>query len=472
MSALFKFVASLATCALVGAAAEASGSRELTLQDAVKYALEHSPELKSDGVEVTRREGLVTVARSSRMPQLDLAADAARSRFERGYPAGAPPALLRFDNTLYAAAAELKLLAWDFHKTEMEIAAARERVLAASSAAERRRQEVIFETARLFLLSLTYTDLMRATEARIESLQALLDRTNQLVAAGRAVPLDALKVRTRLAQMESDLATLKSAHRSSLSALAAVMGYDGDLPALCYSPATLPPSEPQATEAVLLASAVSLRPEIRSLDHEIQAGEFALSAVRKSAWPRIDLRASAIQYWSNTPVGFPQLIGGLLPSLAIHAPPAGNAATDWVLGAHVSLPLFDGSRRKGQQQEAAARLQQLRLARRQLELRVSREVRTALADLESAQSRFKALRDSVAESERVLHDERLKFEAGRSVINFVLDAESALLANQSLLSQAQRSVSIAELTLELTLGQLQAGRFAGSPPGEPVHVDR
>ena len=37
-----------------------------------------------------------------------------------------------------------------------------------------------------------------------------------------------------------------------------------------------------------------------------------------------------------------------------------------------------------------------------------------MADLESAESRVTALRDSVAESERVLHDERLKFEAGEA----------------------------------------------------------
>jgi outer membrane protein TolC len=54
----------------------------------------------------------------------------------------------------------------------------------------------------------------------------------------------------------------------------------------------------------------------------------------------------------------------------------------------------------------------------------------------------------------VLHDERLKFEAGRSVINFVLDAESALLTNQSLLSQAERSVNIATLALDLSLGRI------------------
>lgn len=459
MNTLLKLVASLAILAVGGASGQTVADAGMSLSEAVKYALEHSPELRSANVEIARQEGVATIARASRMPQLDLAADATRSRFERGYPAGTPPSLLRFDNTLYTADAELRFLAWDFHKTEMELAAARERVQAARSAAERKQQEIIFETARLFLQSMTYTDLIQAAETRITSLQALLDRTNKLVDAGRAVPVDSLKVRTRLAQIESDLAVLRSAHRSSLSALAAVMGYDGALPELRYAPATPTPAAPQVSEPGLLQDAVNSRPEIRSQDHDIQGADLALLAVRKSAWPRIDLRASAIQYGSNTPVGFSQLIGRMLPALAIQAPSPGNAATDWVLGAHISFPLFDGNRRKGQAQEAAARLEQLRLARRQLELRIGREVRTALADLESAQSRVKALRDSVAESERVLHDERLKFEAGRSVINFVLDAESALLTNQSLLSQAERSVGIAELTLELSLGRLQADRL-------------
>jgi outer membrane protein TolC len=82
-----------------------------------------------------------------------------------------------------------------------------------------------------------------------------------------------------------------------------------------------------------------------------------------------------------------------------------------------------------------------------------------VADLESADSRVTALRDSVVESERVLHDERLKFEAGRSVINFVLDAESALLTSQSLLSQAERSVSTAALALDLSMGRIDINRL-------------
>ena len=215
----------------------------MSLREAVEYALAHSPDLKSSQTEVARRQGLVTTARSFLMPQVDLSADAARSRYEHGYPSGTTPSLLRFDTAIYTGSADLKFLAWDFHKTELELAATRERVEAARATVDRRRQEIVFETARLYLQTLAYSDLIGAAEARIKSLQSLLDRTNQLVKGGRAVPVDALKIQTRLAQVESDLATLRSGRRSSLSALAAVMGFEGDLPQLSYTPASseLPP---------------------------------------------------------------------------------------------------------------------------------------------------------------------------------------------------------------------------------------
>jgi outer membrane protein TolC len=273
------------------------------------------------------------------------------------------------------------------------------------------------------------------------------------------VPVDALKIQTRLAEGESSLATLRSGRRSALSALAAVMGFEGDLPTLIYTaaPPDLPP--PPATESDCLRDAAASRPELASQNHEIRAAEQAEAAARKSAWPRVDLRASLIHYGSNTPLGFAQLIGKLLPAAPANLPVAGNAATDWLLGVHVSVPLFDGGRRKGQIQAAAAQVEESRLARQQLSLRIAREVRTALADLDSAKSRVTSLRDSVAESERVLHDERLKYEAGRSLINFVLDAESALLTNQSLLSQAERSVTTATLALDLSVGRIDVTRL-------------
>ena len=454
-----KLVAPLAAFALLGIG-EPPANAAMSLREAVEYALAHSPDLQSSQTEIRRREGAVTTAHSFLLPQVDLSADAARTRFEHGYPFGATPSLLRFDTALYTGTGDLKFLAWDFHKTELELAATRERVESARAAVDRRRQEIVFETARLYLQTLAYSDLIGAAEARMKSLHSLLDLTNQLVKGGRAVPVDALKIQTRLAQVESDLATLRSGQRSSLSALAAVMGFEGDLPQLTYATASSQPPPAPGPEDELLRQAATGRPEILSQDHEILAGERLEEAARKSVWPRIDLRASVIQYGSNSPVGFPQLIGKLLPSLASsNMPSPGNAATDWVLGVHVSFSLFDGGRRKGQIQSAQAQAEESRLARRQLQFRIDREVRTAMADLESAEGRVMALRDSVTESERVLHDERLKFEAGRSVINFVLDAESALLTSQSLLSQAERSVTTAALALDLSTGSLDVSRL-------------
>jgi multidrug efflux system outer membrane protein len=432
----------------------------MTLPQVVEYALEHSPDLQSAQVEVRRREALVGTAHSDLMPQVELSADAAHSRFEHGYPAGTPPSLLRFDTTLYTAAADLKFLIWDFHKTELELESARERVSAAKAAVERRCQEIIFETARIFLQSQTYSDLINAAESRHNSLQTLFERTNRLIQGGRAVPVDGLKIRTRLAQLESDLATLRAGRRTSLSNLAAVMGLESGLPDLVYTPASSQPPTVAVPEDDMLRNAVVGRPEIKSQAYTIRASEQAEEAIRKSALPRIDLRASLIQYGSMSPTEFPELIGRLLPAFPASAPTGGSGATDWLIGVHVSFPLFDGGRRKGQIEAAEAQLEQVRLAHRQLELRIAREVRTAMADLESAENRVTALRHTVVESERVLHDERLKFEAGRTVIDFVLDAESALLTNQSLLSQAQRSVTVANLALDLSTGKIYGTRLS------------
>jgi len=43
--------------------------------------------------------------------------------------------------------------------------------------------------------------------------------------------------------------------------------------------------------------------------------------------------------------------------------------------------------------------------------------------------------------------------------NFVLDAESTPLTNQSLLSQAERSVSTAALALDLSTGRIDINRL-------------
>ena len=440
---LFLLVSSLAGAAQPEAE---SAGREMTLPRAVDYALEHSPDMKGASAEIKRRQGVSKTARAGLLPQVDVFGDLSHWRLDHVYPPGAPPQVMRFDDTVYTAGAELKLLVWDFGKTASELDAARERISVAQASFDRRSQELIFDVASLYLKTLTYSDLIDAAQSARKSLDVLLKQTRELVDAGRAVRSDALKVSTRLAQVESDIAALEAGRLTSLSSLAAAMGLEGELPRLAY---ILPENAPNPTsygsEAELIDEAMAKRADLLSQVHEVKAASSQERAARLSRWPKSEFRASAYEYGSNSP--------GAVGS--VNEAPA-NGVGDWSVGVRITFPLFDAGLRSGQIQSAAAQHEIARAAKEKLKLQIEREVRTALAELGSAKARAMAMQESVSQAEEALRDERLKFESGRSAINFVLDAEAALLTSRSQLRQAQRSVTTASLLLELSLGRIQS----------------
>jgi outer membrane protein TolC len=428
---------------------------ELTLQQAVAYALEHSPDLKSAVAETTKRQGNVTTARSALLPELDVAGDFNRSRLQHGYPGGAPPSLSRFAQTTYSGSADLHMLAWDFQKSSLELNATRERLSAAKILTDRSRQELIFQVAQFYLDALTYQDLLRSAALTRKSLSSLLDRTNELVKAGRAVPVDAFKIQTQIAQIDSDSATFEAERQAALSSLAATMGYEGQLPALAYSPASEATPTVASDQQQLLQTAQLQRPDLKAAIFETKSAADLERAARRAYWPRIDFRATAIQYGGQNPVGFPTLIGQMLPSLHVPSGSTPGAVNDWTVGIHIGVPLFDSGRRSGQIKAAAAQAEQARLAQSKTGLNVAREVQTSNAEMQSAQARVKAMQEAVVQSQEILKNEQAKYEVGRTVINFVLEAEAGVLNSQSLLLQAQRSQAIASLALELATGQIQ-----------------
>jgi len=428
---------------------------ELTLPQAVAYALEHSPDLKTAVAETNKREGNVTTARSGLLPELDVAGDFGRSRLEHGYPGGTPPSLLRFAQTTYSATADLHMLAWDFQKTSLELAAARQRLSASQILVDRRKQELIFQVAQLYLQALTYQDLLHASDLTRTSLSSLLDRTNELVKAGRAVPVDAFKIQTQIAQIDSNSATLEAGRQATLSSLAAAMGYEGQLPPLAYSPAKEVTAPATADQKQLVQDALGQRLDLKAATFDTKSATDLERAARRTYWPRIDFRATAIQYGGQDPVGFPTLIGRLLPGLSVPNLTTPSGVNDWMVGLHIGVPLFDSGRRSGQIKAAAAQAEQARLAQQKLSLNVAREVQTSYAELQSAQTRVKAMEEAVIQAQEILKNEQTKYEVGRTVINFVLEAESGVLNSQSLLSQAQRSEAIARLALELSTGTIK-----------------
>ncbi|HZO98676.1 MAG TPA: TolC family protein, partial [Terriglobia bacterium] len=121
-------------------------------------------------------------------------------------------------------------------------------------------------------------------------------------------------------------------------------------------------------------------------------------------------------------------------------------------------------RRRGEIITAEAQRRQAESAVLRTRLAIIREVRTSLANLSSDQERVKSLEASVAQAQEALRLEQVKYQAGRSEINFVLDAEAALLTNDSLLREARRATQIDRLAMDLSLGSI-AENSVGLPVG-------
>ena len=65
------------------------------------------------------------------------------------------------------------------------------------------------------------------------------------------------------------------------------------------------------------------------------------------------------------------------------------------------------------------------------------------------------MQKAIVQAQEILKNEQMKCEVGRTVINFVLEAEAGVLNSQPLLFQSQRSESIAQLALELITGTIK-----------------
>lgn len=433
-------LAALALPAACPAQAQEALPDPLTLEAAVTAALEGNPDLAASRAEVARLTGVQTEVRAAAGVRLDLGAGAVWSQEDHNMIPQAASGIQRFDDRLLQAGLAGRYLLLDFRRTAAEVRAALDRTRAGGSQLTRRRQEIAFEAGRLFLAALSAQDLLQAAEATRRSLETLAAATGRLVEQGRAARIDALKVRVQLAEVESRIASLRGERRSLRAALAAVIGADGDLPPLAYSDPGMAPAAEEAGQPALTE-----RPDLRAMASLVEAAAEEAQAARLAYLPRIDLTASYTQY------------GALDPRTAQPSGPGGRWEDDVQAGVQLSWTLLDGGLRRGRLQQALAqrRAAEAALARQRLAAR--REVEQALADLESARASAAANAEAVAEAVEALRVETLKYEAGRGIVNDVLDAEAARLEAESREREARRRIEIARLALELARGELRFG---------------
>jgi outer membrane protein TolC len=421
--------------------AQEATNQTMTLEQAVEYAQRHSPFLQVSQADVLAMRGSATSARAGLLPQINLVGDVLYGQNKNPIRMGASPMEIRFANTTYSVRVEASQLLFDFGKTWSRMEAARGRAEASTRMEERLKKEITFRVTALYHQRLMIDDLIAASRATEKSLHQLSKNIQAKLEAGKAVRLDQLKVQVKLADVQSTLSALDAQRVNTEGELLSTMGYQGT------APQWLPPTDasiefaPKTPEMVWLEKAWSQRLDLMARRREVEAGQAEEKSARRSRWPTLSGFAGYGQY------------GG-------HDPEPGNAwgnqedgwEENYYFGARISLPLFDSGLRSGQILAAQAQRMKAEAMQAELLLRIEREVRSAIAELRSADARVATFKESVKVAQLALADEQKKHDAGKSTINDLLDAEAAKLAADSQYSKALHEQQIARVNLRLAIG--------------------
>ncbi len=307
----------------------------------------------------------------------------------------------------------------------------------AASAADRATVAltVVGGVADTYFQLLSLRERIAVTLDNIDASQSVLALVQRRVAAGYAAPADLTQERASLAAQRAQLPVLQQQELEARNALAILLGRPPqgfEVAGSGLAHLVSPPALPGLPSALL-----ARRPDIAAAEANLMAAHASLEAARTAFLPAITLNASAgLQY--------PALAAAIdtLPGLGL-----GTTA-----GAALAQTIFDGGRNAAITDEARAREEELLAAYRAAVVNAFSDVENALGRLSHLGAQEAALKEQVAQDEKVLAAARRKYGAGYADFLAVTDAERTLYAARDQLVETRRARLAASLSLFKALG--------------------
>lgn len=414
--------------------------RELSLEEAVSFALERSPDVAEAQSRLAEAEARLRVARSGRMPTLR-----ARGTYDswtedqRLYPAteNGEPGL--FGSGILAGEIVASVPLFTGGRVSGEIGAAEWNRVAAGSQLTRARDLLVFQVTALYYTLLAEAEVVRSLESAVLSMDEQQRAIQALVDAQKAARVDLLRANVRRSELHDRLVRERSLREAQQWSWAALLGWD-DVPAPSAGGALGPREVPLGPDAAAhVSSALARRPDYQAAQAAVASGEAGVRAARAGFWPSLFAQASYGERWMTNVSDQP---AGVDDQFAIGR-----------VGLVAEIPLFDGGLTGARVAEQKARLLGAQERLRRLELQVRGDVESAVSDVASAHERVQTSELAVAQAEESFRIMKEKYDLGKGTMTDVLDAQAALIAVQTGHARALADLNIADARLRLATGE-------------------
>jgi outer membrane protein, multidrug efflux system len=289
-------------------------------------------------------------------------------------------------------------------------------------------------------LAIAYFDLrgaqdrLQVAQRNAENQRRTLDVTLLRLEAGRGNEFDSERAKAQLSSTLAGIPALEGAIAAIQRRIGVLVAQPAAQVGQSLSePAPLPPL-PDSVRVSSADAIVRLRPDVRSAERQLSAGNAFVGAAKSAYLPRLTIGGGA-GYASNT---FESLGNTNKPRYAI--------------GPVLSWPLLNLGRIKAGVDVARAQEAEAEAYYRKTQLQAQEEIESSVIGYNKARASLQHLEAAATASERAAALARLRFEEGATDFLQVLDAERTMLEAQDRLAAGRTAATTGLVALYRALG--------------------
>jgi len=449
---LFLALASLAH------AQERAATQPLTLEQAVRMALQQNPAFQTNVDEAEATRARLKQAQAAWFPRFDFHQDFTRgnnpvyvfgSRLMQRQFSTADFALNNLNTPTpldnFQTRMDGQWMLFDSRQTVLHQRSAKRLVTAADFETEQARQDLILEIVRSYYEVLVLKENARAADEALETAESSAQRMETMHQTGLLVDSDLLSAKVFVSQMKDRQIRARNDLALAEMQLAREMGMPLDTPA--EPAATLAePGMPAKTIEEWIHIALEQRPALRAA----QLQETAMGEERKAAkaefGPKIALFGSAER-----------------DAMTLSGP----SGTNWTAGARLDFNVFAGGAQKARVAEATANADKAKHNVEWFRSGVQMEVRKAYLDGNAAAQRAASARDAAEQAKESLRIVQNRYEAGLTTVTELLRSQTAQLDATTGYLAALQDWQVAQAQLERAAGVLAPESALITGAGKP-----
>ena len=413
-----------------------------TYDECIQYAIDNNIDIKQKAVDIEMQKNQLNTTENDWLPSVNVVA---AQRFSFGN-AFASTGTMASSNQVYNAdlsytnaTADLEMPVFDGFRRKNQKLADHWSVQQATASLLYARKTLTIQIATYYLQALYEKGMMEVAQTQVETSRQLCEKTKTLVDDGRNPKSDLADAEAQLAADEYELTEAQGRYKIALLTLSQLLNLETvegfDIADISFNP---PPSTLH-----LQPSTIEQFPSIVAGKALVEKSRYDIETARAGYYPKVDFRASLNTYYLN---------------FFHESHPDGFGAQWWnnkseVVGLHLTIPVFDRFSTRNNIRKAKMAYTKSQLALEDSRQQLRKEMDQAYYNAVNAQSKYASAKKSEEASQLSCAYEKDKYEAGRSTIYDLTQANQRLRKAREDAVQAKYENIIRRKILEVYLEQ-------------------